>query len=278
MTEKFNIMEYKNQVEQFIQEFIETLESDEQVIDMIKYVLLNDSKKLRAIFILLFSEMFEIEDASVKNYCIAVETMHSYTLIHDDLPAIDNDNMRRGKPSAHIQYSEADALLIGDGLQTLAFETISVKNSYFSTDAVLSAINKFSHSLGLLKGVVYGQFLDIKNKNFHSANLNLEQILSVHRHKTAIFFAFCCELPAVLMNEEQKIIDDCRNFGLKFGMLFQFLDDILDFPSRIEACNICNVLGYTDAKNKYRQDLQEFLRTNKFSKFNYVIETILTLN
>ena len=163
-TKKLEI--YKNQIGQFISDFVENLKIEDnscKIKEMLEYVLLNNSKKLRASFILLFGEIFEIPAEILKNYCVAIELMHSYTLVHDDLPAIDNDKMRRGKPATHLAFGEANAILLGDGLNTIAFELCAETNNYFNQANILNGVANFAKTMGMINGVVFGQFIDINN-------------------------------------------------------------------------------------------------------------------
>jgi geranylgeranyl pyrophosphate synthase len=268
---------YKNQINQFICDFVDSLSFDNDgktIYEMLKYTLINDSKKLRAIFILLFGEILEIPTDVLRNYCIAIEVMHTYTLVHDDLPAIDNDAVRRGRPTAHKAFGHANAILLGDGLNTMAFELFASKNSYFVSEGILDAVWRFAKTMGLINGVVYGQFLDINNSE---NDINEEEILKIHKYKTAIFFGFCCSLPAILSQKSKESIEDCYDFGLKFGMLFQFLDDIDDFNDKKSEINICNAIGFEIAKDRYKRLLNDFISTNKFPQLNIVIKKLLNL-
>jgi geranylgeranyl diphosphate synthase type II len=153
-------------------------------------------------------------DLRIIDLCVAIEMMQTFTLIHDDLPAIDNDDYRRGKLSNHKKYGENVAILTGDALLIDAFEIIS--SSSYESDVVVKIINIFAKTFGST-GVVGGQFMDIKkNENIHKINYL----------KTAKFFILCGEIANVIgdIYDKKMIIDFCYNFG----MLFQIVDDIKD--------------------------------------------------
>ena len=135
------INEYKNTINSFILNYLDDIHQkniqNSEMIDMMKYCLINESKKARAIMAIIFGEILGIKKIThIKNYILAIEITHTYTLIHDDLPSLDNDDFRRGKASAHKKFGEANAILLGDALQTLAFECISQESSDFSAKQI----------------------------------------------------------------------------------------------------------------------------------------------
>ena len=263
------LVNYKNQIDSLIINYLSKVKSDcesELTMEMLEYVLLNNSKKLRSIFALICFEILGLKIEQVANYLIAIELMHAYTLVHDDLPSLDNDDIRRGKPTAHKVFGEANAILLGDLLQTLTFELLSESNQFFSSNSILASINEFAKTLGGLNGVIFGQLLDINNKDITAETM----IEKIHTKKTAIFFGFCAALPMILTNQKSDKIEEFRNFGIQYGLLFQLLDDIEDFAEgKIEA-NICNIIGINDAKLLYakkKENLKsEFDILNQFVK------------
>jgi geranylgeranyl pyrophosphate synthase len=248
-----------------------------EMINSVKYCLINDSKKLRSIMIMIFAEIFEINLENITNYILAVEIAHTYTLIHDDLPVLDNDDFRRGKPSAHKKFGEANAILLGDAMQSLAFELISQENKAFSAQQILKAVNLFAKHIGGIEGVIYGEYLDINSidkllldQDFDlnlDSRLNLKQICKIHLYKTAKLFEFCSLICGILTNCNEYVITDLRNFGINYGLAFQLLDDLDDYDEFFEETkkkyevNILTILNKNDAKVLYTEYMDKIYST-----------------
>jgi len=158
----------------------------------------------------------------ILDVAIATEFIHTYSLIHDDLPAMDNDELRRGKPTCHIVFGEAMAILAGDGLQSYAFELIS-KNKTVSPEKLLRVINVLSHGTGIY-GMVAGQAADI----LHEKEGSFNDIEFIHIYKTAKFIQSCCQIGAILADATQEQEKALSDYGLYIGIAFQIQDDILD--------------------------------------------------
>jgi farnesyl diphosphate synthase len=189
-----------------------------------KYGLISGGKKIRSTIIFDTGKIFNINEKKLINICAAVECIHSYSLIHDDLPCMDNDSMRRGKASTHIKYGEASAVLAGSSLLTLAFEIIADKkyllNSNFKNEIIRSLANCSGHT-----GIAGGQELDLK---FENKNKRINKIIDMQKKKTGKLFNFCLYAVGVIAN---KNIDEkffLGNLGEDIGLLFQLADDFLD--------------------------------------------------
>ena len=166
-----------------------------------------------------------VESAYAAAY--AIELLHTYSLIHDDLPAMDNADLRRGKETLHVTYDEVTAILVGDALNTYAFEVLAT--SAFSNEVRVKLIRELA-SNGGLGGMVLGQAIDC---HFENQNLSLEQVKTLHINKTAKLIAASLKMGAIIAGEkelESKIYD----FGIKLGLLFQVQDDILDVTQSSE--------------------------------------------
>ena len=157
----------------------------------------------------------------------AIELLHTYSLIHDDLPAMDDADLRRGKQTLHIKYDEVTAILVGDALNTYAFEVLST--SAFSDEVRVKLIRSLS-SNGGLSGMVLGQAIDC---HFENQNLKLEQIKILHINKTAKLIAASLEMGAIISGQS-ALAKDLYDFGIKLGLLFQVQDDILDVTQSSE--------------------------------------------
>lgn len=158
---------------------------------------------------------------SAYSVAYAVELLHTYSLIHDDLPAMDNADLRRGKTTLHISYDEVTAVLVGDALNTYAFEVLS--NAPFS-DAIRVRLIRELASNGGLSGMVLGQAIDC---HFENQPLNLEQIKLLHINKTAKLIAASLKMGAIIVGKK-SLADELYAFGIKLGLLFQVQDDVLD--------------------------------------------------
>ena len=189
-----------------------------------KYGVISGGKKIRSTIILDAGKIFNINEKKLLNICAAVECIHSYSLIHDDLPCMDNDAIRRGKPSTHIKYGEASAVLAGSSLLTLAFEIIADKkyllNSKIKNEIIRSLANCSGHT-----GIAGGQELDLK---FENKNKKLKQIIDMQKKKTGKLFNFCLFAVGVIANQNVKKKKFLSNIGEEIGLLFQLADDFLD--------------------------------------------------
>ncbi len=264
--------EYKNQIDNIINRYLVEIHDECKsglMHGMLRYVLVNDSKKLRAILALICSEIVNLKISQIENYLLAIEMIHTYTLVHDDLPSLDNDDFRRGKLTAHKMFNEANGILLGDALQTMAFELFSQENLNFHPSFILKATNEFAKTLGGLKGVIYGQLLDINDNDGVTKN----EIEEVHLHKTAVFFGFCASLPMILTNQSEEKIQQFKNFGIQYGMAFQLLDDIDDFAEKQEEANICNVIGLENGKVLYRERKANL--NTEFDTMNQFVQSTL---
>ncbi len=189
-----------------------------------KYGVISGGKKIRSTIIFDTAKLLKIKEKSLIDICAAVECIHSYSLIHDDLPCMDNDSMRRGKPSTHKKFGESTAVLAGNSLLTLAFEIISNKKNSLSLKQKNEIIRLLSNCAGHT-GIAGGQELDLR---FEKKNKSLNQIIDMQRKKTGTLFKFCLQSAAIVGN---KSIDEITRFGKlgeEIGLLFQLSDDFLD--------------------------------------------------
>ena len=197
------------------------------LIDPMKYGVIAGGKKIRSTIILDTGKIFNINEKKLINICAAVECVHSYSLIHDDLPCMDNDSVRRGKPSTHIKYGEASAVLAGSSLLTLAFEIIAdqkyLLNSKLKNEIIKSLANCSGHT-----GIAGGQDLDLK---FENKNQKINKIIDMQKKKTGKLFNFCLYAVGVVANRNHKEKFFFGNLGEEIGLLFQLADDFLDIKS-----------------------------------------------
>ena len=194
------------------------------LIPVMKYGTLNGGKKIRSTIILNTAKIFNLKFKYIINICAAVECIHSYSLIHDDLPCMDNDKLRRGKPSAHIKFGEASAILAGNSLLTLAFEIITDKNYKLKSEKKIYILKKLAQCAGHV-GIAGGQFLDL---SYEKRKVSSSQIINMQKKKTGKLFEFCCLAPAIVSCKNKKIRKEMSIIGQDLGLLFQITDDFLD--------------------------------------------------
>ena len=207
----------------FLKGFIKKQKKSELIIPM-QYGLFSGGKKIRSKILIDIGSLFKINYKSLIQIGSAVECIHAYSLIHDDLPCMDNDFFRRGKPSAHIKFGESTAVLAGNSLLTMAFEILSHKKLNISEKNKNHLINKISESSGHL-GIAGGQYLDL---HYEHKKVSRKKIIEMEIKKTGKLFSFCCLAPLILKNKSQKEIKKFENIGADIGLLFQVADDLID--------------------------------------------------
>ena len=194
------------------------------LINPMKYGIISGGKKIRSTIILDAGKIFNINEKKLINVCAAVECIHSYSLIHDDLPCMDNDAVRRGKPSTHKKYGEASAVLAGNSLLTLAFEIITDKNYMLNSKTKNEIVRSLANCSGHT-GIAGGQELDLKYEN---KKKRINQIINMQKKKTGKLFNFCLYAVGVIANKNDKEKYFLSNIGEEIGLLFQLADDFLD--------------------------------------------------
>ena len=217
----------RDQVSQNIEKSIGQLNLIENAMS---YSALGESKMVRAALIIASGKINKnISHSSLITLATAVELIHTYSLIHDDLPSMDDDDLRRGKDSNHIKFGEANAILAGDALQTLAYEIICDENSLDARYKV-EAIKMISKACGK-NGMVFGQYLDI---NADIKKIDEEMMENIHNLKTGRLIE-CSVMLGQISNEDDLQKDSIKNFGKKIGLAFQITDDILEITSNEET-------------------------------------------
>ena len=192
--------------------------------EAMRYVTLGGGKRLRPLLVLAASELGDADQNAVEQAIAAIEMVHVYSLVHDDMPAMDNDSLRRGKPTCHVKYDEATALLVGDALQTQAFDVLSRPTGLFAERqiAMLSTLAKASGSLGMAGG----QAIDLANVG---KAMNQAQLEQMHSLKTGALIRAAVVLGALacpdLDSDDVLTLD---NYAAKLGLAFQVIDDVLD--------------------------------------------------
>jgi len=229
-----NLVEYQQRINDFLAEQLNKLANknminDDKLLAAMKYGLLIGGKRMRPYLVYITGETLGVAHNTLDAIAGALECIHAYSLLHDDLPAMDDDNLRRGKPTCHIEFDEATAILAGDSLQTLAFDILANQAmDNVSAKTRLKLIQQLSHASGY-QGMCGGQALDLSATNKH---ISLQQLEALHQLKTGALLKAC-----VLMTAQcgAKITtQDIENFTLyaqNIGLAYQVRDDIIDITS-----------------------------------------------
>ena len=227
-----------------------------------RYSVFNGGKRLRPMITVASADYLGIPvDRVIYSLGAMIEMVHTYSLVHDDLPAMDNDDLRRGKPTVHRMFNEAVAILTGDALLTQAFELMATIGSYKKTGDMVSLLNEFTRALGS-KGLVGGQVMDLEKKN---VPVDEEDILFIHRNKTAALITFSAVAVPVFF-KRQHFIADMRDFGESLGMAFQVGDDIVDYTKDGNEPSVVNVLGIDGAKDLFYEYIDNARKAIKHKK------------
>ena len=256
--------EYLSQVKKLVLNKIHISIGNSNLIeDAMSYSALANSKMIRAGLVCASSETNNnLHKDSVITMAAAVELMHTYSLIHDDLPCMDDDDLRRNQPSSHIKYGEANAVLAGDALQALAYEIIC-EDSYLDDSEKVCSIKILSKACGK-NGMVYGQYLDIENENNKDIDQNM--LDEIHKLKTGKLIECSVMLGQIGSDFKKDSINLLESFSKYIGLAFQITDDILDITQSEEILGknknsdiknnkitYIDILGLDGAKNKAKE-------------------------
>jgi len=214
----------------------------ERLREAIRYSLLAPGKRLRPLLVLAACDACDGEPERALPAACAVEMIHTYSLIHDDLPAMDDDELRRGRPTCHIQFDEATAILAGDALIPLAFEALA--SGLEPAELARRAVGELARAAGGAQ-LVGGQADDLQHQ---FAASNLEMLEAIHLRKTAAMMAVSLKLGGLVAGAEQSVLDHLENFGKKLGLAFQIADDLLDL--RGEQAKIGKKTGKDESRGK----------------------------
>lgn len=203
------------------------------VLKAMRYSTENGGKRVRPILTLEFARLCGLEPAYALPFACAVEMIHTYSLIHDDLPCMDNDDMRRGKPSCHIAFGEDTALLAGDGLLTLAFDVMlnHVDNKKISPRNTLAAAGILAADTGV-DGMIGGQVIDLMSEG---KTIDIETLRTMDRLKTGALIDAACRMGCVIAGGSKEQTEAAASYAASLGLAFQIVDDILDVTSSTEV-------------------------------------------
>ena len=239
------------------------------LIAPMRYGMFPGGKKIRSKIIIDIGKIFNLDYKKLIQVAAAVECIHAYSLIHDDLPCMDNDNLRRGKLSTHKKYGESTAILAGNSLLTIAFEILSDEKFKINISTRIKLINSISKCSGH-SGIAGGQYLDL---NFEKKSISIKNIEIMQIKKTGRLFSFCCMAPAIMANKLNNL-KKMEKIGEKIGLLFQIVDDLIDLKGTSKKAGkktkkdmkkgkatLIRALGY-----KNTVDYRDKLKLNIFNK------------
>ncbi|MBD1157695.1 polyprenyl synthetase family protein [Pelagibacterales bacterium SAG-MED17] len=218
-----------NRTNDYLYKYFSKQKKTELVKPML-YGLLPGGKKVRSKILFDIGSIFKIDEKKILHVAAAVECIHAYSLIHDDLPCMDNDNLRRGKLTTHKKFSESTAILAGNSLLTIAFQILSQTGLNLNEQKKIKLINLLSESSGHT-GIAGGQFLDL---SYEKIKKNKKQIIEMQIKKTGKLFSFCCVAP-VIISGKTKYLNKFNKIGNEIGLLFQIADDLIDLRGKTSS-------------------------------------------
>jgi len=198
-----------------------------RVVEAMRYALISGGKRIRPFLVLNSARLFDVPETGALRTAAAVEMVHSYSLVHDDLPAMDNADLRRGRPSVHRQFDEATAILAGDGLLTQAFEVLADEETHANPSVRSELVLALARAAGV-SGMVGGQMIDLEAQH---ASLDLDAITKLQHLKTGAIIRFSCEAGAILASAPPKERRALQRYAEDLGLAFQIADDLLDVES-----------------------------------------------
>ncbi len=211
----------------------------EKVHQAIRWSMFAGGKRFRPTLVLATGQAFGAEVKVLIKTACAFEMIHTYSLIHDDLPSMDDDDLRRGRPTCHVRFGEAAAILAGDALQTLAFRTIA-EDELLDVSTRVALISELARASGTPEGMVAGQALDMEAE---ARQVNAAELEEIHRHKTGALIVAATRCGAIIGRATETELDAVSSYGSHLGLLFQITDDLLDVTASAED------LGKTPGKD-----------------------------
>ena len=240
----------------------------EDIFKAMKYTLMLPGKRLRPVMCLETARILGCDIKKVMPAACAIEMLHVQSLIHDDLPCMDNDDFRRGKPSNHKMFGEANAVLAGDALLTFAPQLIIEKSKDLSMTQIVRILHEYTKFAGAY-GLIAGQVVDIESEGGKYIKSQVETLDLIHLNKTAVLFRLAVRIGAIAAGADDETINKFDDFAKKFGLAFQIYDDIMDEVSSFEE------LGKTIGKDKNSGKLTYvslYGLQEAENKFNYLIK------
>lgn len=224
------LKEKKVLVENTINEYLSEFTYPVQIAEGMKYAVLNGGKRIRPILVLMVLDLLGKDEKLGLPSGAALEMIHSYSLVHDDLPALDNDDYRRGKLTTHKKFGEAEGILIGDALLTHAFNVLTEKNKDISAEKIVE-IAKLTSSYAGINGMIGGQMIDIESEG---KKVSMETLKYIHKNKTGKLLRLPVEMGCIVGDASKEIREKLEEYADLIGLAFQIKDDILDVEGDFE--------------------------------------------
>ncbi len=219
-----------NIIDSSLSDFVPVVNNPQsEIYESMRYSLMAGGKRLRPILMLEVARLFDKDWEDVKEFACALEMIHTYSLIHDDLPAMDNDDLRRGMPTNHIKFGESTAILAGDALLNKAFE-VALTATHLDNDVLIRAMQVLSHSSGT-EGMIGGQIVDIASEG---KGISIDTLKYIHSLKTGAIIRAACVIGAIISGAGEGQINAIDEFAINLGIAFQIRDDILDVTGTAE--------------------------------------------
>ncbi len=261
----------------------------EDIFKAMKYTLMLPGKRLRPVMCIETARLLGCETEKVLPAACALEMLHVQSLIHDDLPCMDNDDFRRGKPSNHKVFGEANAVLAGDALLTFAPQLIIEKSKELSSEQIVRIIHEYTKFAGAY-GLIAGQVVDIESEGGKLVKSPEETLDFIHLNKTAVLFRLAVRMGVICANADKNAFDKFDTFATKFGLAFQIYDDIMDEISSFEELGksigkdkatgkltYVSLYGMENAKNKFRgliKECYDIIEEYHSEIFNEILEKL----
>ncbi len=249
------LLECSSLLDSKIDKILPNISDHSRLIKAMRYCVISAGKRIRPFLVINSASIFNISKTQALNAAIAIEFVHTYSLIHDDLPAMDDDDMRRGKLSCHKKFDEATAILAGDAFLTYAFEILSDITTHEDPNIRCQLISSLAKASGF-KGMVGGQMMDLEKSD---TKISYEELIKLHSLKTSELFISCVEVGAILGKASAVEKKALQNFANDIGLAFQIKDDILDHHpnedvsnSRIDSTSIVKIVGLSAAQKKLK--------------------------
>ena len=271
--------------DKYLRRLISRQKKNSFLVAPMRYGLFPGGKRLRSAILINTGKIFGVDYKKLIIISSAIECIHSYSLMHDDLPSMDNDNFRRGKKSTHKKFNEFTAILAGNSLLTLAFQILSGKDLKLSSKVKNELITALSNCAGY-SGLAGGQYSDL---TFENKKISKKNILAMQKKKTGELFGFCCESIALIKGKNIKIRKKLKKIGINIGLLFQITDDLIDYkgdekivgkPTKKDKikgkATLVNLMGFKNALN-YAKKLKKSINLDIIKLGNRSDELIETV-
>ena len=282
---KEKLKQYQELINRELEKHIETKKCPEEMLNRsMEYSLMAGGKRIRPILVIATYQIFKEDIQECMPFAVAIEMVHNFSLIHDDLPGIDNDDFRHGKPTNHKQFNEATAILAGDGLLNNAYKVISKSLENSKKDELTKKIKVFQEFSNAVNKMIIGEFVDTEVEGQQISEETLEYI---HKNKTGALLTLCVRMGAILSEASQEDLDRLTSYAEKIGLAFQIKDDILSEEGDekvlgkpvgndkiLEKCTYVSKYGLEGAKEKLDELTKEAIEELKTynEKAGFLIE------